>query len=263
MRPVRVVLIALLVGLGGCVGGPQGGESSLPAAAALPVEAAPDPLAAQAELVLGRIAGASAPASLPREAMVAELVRAAGEVADPVRLRQEAEGLVDGAIAAVTRTGPAHASSLQQQAVRGVASQFAARVRGAPGAPAVVNVPGGAGVAVDWATIGGFAYTEGMTLPAPVLALDGQRVSVRGALLPLEEREGEVWYLLVESLWDCCFGKAPDLHQAIVVRLQGLPHHSGAPVQVTGSLAVGEDRDAEGYVSSVYRLDAVHVVRLP
>jgi hypothetical protein len=247
----------------GCVGGPQGGEPGLPAVSAPVAAAAPDPLALRAEAALAQIAGAAAPDALPRDALIAGLVEAAGSGADAARVRAEATRLVDDAIAAVRRVGPAHASAMQAQAVRGVAGQFAARVRGAPGAPAVVNVPGGAGKSVDWATLGGFPYVEGAELPAAVQALDDQRVSLRGALLPLEEVDGEVWYLLVESLWDCCFGKAPELHQAVVVRLRGLPHHSGAPVQVTGQLSVGEDRDADGYVSSVYRLEAAQVVLLP
>jgi len=254
-------LIPLL--LAACVGGPQGGEPGLPAVSAPAAPAAPDPLAARAEATLAQIAGAVAPDDLPRDALIAGLVEAAGPSADPARVRAASTLLVDDAIAAVRRAGPAHASAMQAQAVRGVASQFAARIRGAPGAPAVVNVPGGAGQSVDWATLGGFPYVEGAALPAAVQVLDGQRVSLRGALLPLEEVDGEVWYLLVESLWDCCFGKAPELHQAVVVRLRGQPHHSGAPVQVTGALEVGEDRDPDGYVSSVYRLDAAHVVLLP
>lgn len=261
MAPLAVVPV-LLGALGGCVGGgPEGAEP--PAWVAEPAPAAlPDPLVEATVAVLSTIAGADAPSSLPREALIQQIVDAGEPGLDPVALRAAAVRLVDAGIAAVVARGPAHGSALQAQAVRGVAAQMARGLRGG-GAPPAVDVPGGVGQLLSWSTLGGFSYTEGMALPAAVLALDGQRVSVQGALLPLEEVEGEVWYLLVESLWDCCFGKPPELHQAMVARLHGQSPRSGQVVQVTGTLSVGEDRDADGYVSSVYRLDAAQVVPLP
>ena len=247
---------------GGGVGAPEG--SAPPLWVAVPAPAAqPDRLVEATVSALLTIANSAEPSALPRDSLIQQIVDAGEPGLDPVGLRAAAVRLVDAGIAAVVAKGPAHASALQSQAVRGVASQMARGLRGGAGAPPAVSVPGGVGQLVGWGTLGGFAYTEGAPLPAAVRQLDGQRVSVQGALLPLEEVDGEVWYLLVESLWDCCFGKAPELHQAIVVRLNGQDPRSGQVVQVTGALSVGEDRDTDGYVSSVYRLAAAHIVPLP
>lgn len=257
------LLFGALGAAGGCVGGgPEAAAPPMLVAEPAPA-AAPDPLIEATVSALTAIATAGEPASLPRDALIQQIVDAGEPGLDAVGLRTAAVRLVDAGIAAVIARGPAHASALQAQAVRGVAGQMARGLRGGGGAPPAVDVPGGVGQLVGWGALGGFDYVEGVALPAAVLRLDGQRVSVQGALLPLEEVDGEVWYLLVESLWDCCFGKAPDLHQAVVARLHGQSPRSGQVVQVTGTLSVGEDRDADGYVSSVYRLDAVSVVPLP
>jgi hypothetical protein len=52
------------------------------------------------------------------------------------------------------------------------------------------------------------------------------------------------------------------LHQAVVVRLAPGLKYTAEAVQLTGTLSVGEDKDAQGYVSSVYRLEARHLVLL-
>jgi hypothetical protein len=93
-------------------------------------------------------------------------------------------------------------------------------------------------------------------LPADVRAFDGKDVKAWGYLLQLEGDQ----FLLVQSLWSCCFGTPPDLHEAIVVRCN--PDHAsrfeGRGVRLYGRMEVGPEYD-EGYVTSVYRLDARHV----
>ena len=61
--------------------------------------------------------------------------------------------------------------------------------------------------------------------------------------------------ILLESLWGCCFGGVPDVNQTIVVRLppERAFDYTAAPVLVTGTLEVGEEREGK-FVASLYRL---------
>ena len=59
---------------------------------------------------------------------------------------------------------------------------------------------------VKWEVLGGFEYEEGMALPKPVRDLSGKKVGIAGYMMTLEEVEDIHEFLLVESLWSCCFG---------------------------------------------------------
>ena len=94
---------------------------------------------------------------------------------------------------------------------------------------------------LSWRLLGGFAHKKGQPLPAAVRALDGAEVVIEGYMLTLAETNDIRTFLLVESLWGCCFGKPPDLHQGILVRLISGPplDYLFTPIQVTGRLEVG------------------------
>jgi hypothetical protein len=218
---------------------------------------AADPLEQAAIRVLTEIANSTNPEGLDRVALARELEVAAGSRAGA---KAAAEKLVADAVVSARRRGPAHGSPTQAQAIRGVARRFASNLQSGSVSVPVRAVPGGPGVVVPWRTLGGFAWSDGMTLPPEVSRLNGQKVTLMGNLMLLEEVNGELWYLLVESLWDCCFGQPPELHQAVVVRLGPGLKYTAEAVQLTGTLSVGEDKDAQGYVSSVYRLEARHLV---
>ncbi|MCU0673176.1 MAG: hypothetical protein MUE69_10335 [Myxococcota bacterium] len=116
--------------------------------------------------------------------------------------------------------------------------------------------PAGDWTNAAWPTISGFQYEEGMDLPAGAKALDGKDVKAWGYLLYLEGDQ----FLLVQSLWSCCFGQPPDLHEAIVVRADPnvASRFEGRGVKVYGRMEASEMRE-DGYVTSLYRLDARHI----
>lgn len=119
-----------------------------------------------------------------------------------------------------------------------------------------VKLPDGVKEA-PWSLLGGFTYEEGMKLPKNVTDLQGAKVGLVGYMMTLEEVEDIHEFLLVESLWSCCFGKPPEVHQVVVVTI---PDKKGvdmtpAPLLLTGVLDVGE-RVEDGFVTSVYRLKA-------
>jgi hypothetical protein len=128
-------------------------------------------------------------------------------------------------------------------------------VGASPGADALpITLPDGY-AKLDWKRMGGFRYTEGGELPAEVRALDGQNVGVPGFILTLGETERMHEFILLESLWGCCFGAVPEVNQTIVVRLAA-DHgfdYTAAPVLITGRLEVGEEKQG-GFVASLYRV---------
>ena len=152
-------------------------------------------------------------------------------------------------------------SSLQEGAIAGQARMMARTlITGLGGTVegATAEAPDGEWKNAAWPLLKGFEYEEGMNRPAPVQALDGADVKAWGYLVPLEENQ----YLLVQSLWSCCFGRPPDIHEAIVVRTRtDVSELENSGVQVYGRFEAGEAYE-DGFVTSLYRLDAEHVLPL-
>lgn len=108
---------------------------------------------------------------------------------------------------------------------------------------------------LKWEVLGGFEYEEGMVLPNNVRELDGKKIGIAGYMMTLEEVEDIHEFLLVESLWSCCFGTPPEVHQVLVVNV---PDERGvefttAPILILGEIDVGEEVE-DGFVTSLYRV---------
>ena len=118
--------------------------------------------------------------------------------------------------------------------------------------------PAGEWTPAPWPTLKGFPYEEGATLPPEIKALDGKEVKAWGYLIQLEADQ----YLLVQSLWSCCFGQPPDINEAVVVRTHSdVSQYESQGAQVYGRFEASESYE-EGFVTSLYRLDASHVLPL-
>ncbi|MEO8181402.1 MAG: DUF3299 domain-containing protein [Deltaproteobacteria bacterium] len=151
-------------------------------------------------------------------------------------------------------------SARQRTAISAMAGELTRQllllaVGASPGADALpITLPDGY-AKLDWKRMGGFPYVEGGPLPAEVRALDGQNVGVPGFILTLGDAERMHEFILLESLWGCCFGAVPEVNQTIVVRLAA-DHafdYTAAPVLITGRLEVGEEKQG-GFVASLYRV---------
>ncbi len=108
---------------------------------------------------------------------------------------------------------------------------------------------------VEWKTLGSFEYTEGMTLPEEVRKLHGRKVAVAGYMFTLDEIENIKHFLIVESLWSCCFGVPPNVNQVLEITISGRRgvEYSSLPVMLLGTIEVGEKME-DGFVTSLYRL---------
>ena len=115
----------------------------------------------------------------------------------------------------------------------------------------------------SWTVLGGFDYEEGMALPEAVRSLDGRKVGMTGYMMTLEEVEDIHEFLLLESVWSCCFGIPAQLNQVILVDVVGTSgiQFTTWPILCLGRLSVGEEIE-DGFVTSVYRLHAEKVLEI-
>lgn len=160
-------------------------------------------------------------------------------------------------------------TSLQRAALKELARQIAADLwRRLPVGSATVHLGSMVGLAADvevpagymkapFSLIGGFTYEEGMKLPTHIAELQGRKVGMAGYMMTLEEVEDIHEFVLVESLWSCCFGKPPEVHQAVVITIAAKKgvDMTPVPILITGVLDVGEKIE-DGFVTSLYRLKA-------
>jgi hypothetical protein len=116
---------------------------------------------------------------------------------------------------------------------------------------------------VDWKRLGGFSYQQGAPLPADITALGDREVGLPGFMLSLGETDQMSEFVLVESLWGCCFGSVPDVNQTVLVRLAAgqTERYTTGPILVTGTLRVGEERQG-AFVTSLYRIENARVAAL-
>jgi hypothetical protein len=94
-------------------------------------------------------------------------------------------------------------------------------------------------------------------IPASIKRFDGQRVAVRGFMLPLKVEKGKVTELLLmrdQSM--CCFGTIPKINEVVTVKMVG----GGAKpvmdqaVTLFGTMRVGEFTE-NGYLLGIYQLE--------
>ncbi len=176
----------------------------------------------------------------------------------PESRAESSEQLVSDILAQAAETSTMGFDPMQTQAIRGQARVMARTLitqLGGNLGNEDDDAPEGEWEPAAWPVLSSFEYEEGMELPAEVKALDGKNVMAWGYLLYLEDDQ----FLLVQSLWSCCFGRPPDLHEAIVVRADpSNRRYEGRGVRVYGRFEAGEMRE-DGYVTSLYRLDAQHL----
>lgn len=94
-------------------------------------------------------------------------------------------------------------------------------------------------------------------LPPAVDALQGQRVRIRGYILPSFQQRGITQFVLVRDNMECCFGPGALLHDCVVVRMR--PGRSAdfsiRPVAVAGSFRIEELKGPDGKHLAVYAID--------
>ncbi len=185
-------------------------------------------------------------------------ILADAELGTPESRAEATDQLIGNVLAQAAETSGMGFNQMQEQAIRSqarlMARSLVTQLGGSLG-EADTDAPEGDWTPAAWPHLSSFEYEEGMELPPQAKALDEQQVMAWGYLLYLEGDQ----FLLVQSLWSCCFGRPPDLHEAIVIRADPANRrYEGRGVRVYGRFEAGEMRE-DGYVTSLYRLDAAHL----
>ena len=95
-------------------------------------------------------------------------------------------------------------------------------------------------------------------LPESIEGMDGQRIRIRGYILPTPQKRGIQQFVLVRDNQECCFGPGAALYDCILVVMQPgtSAEFSIRPVAVEGRFGISEVRGPDGTHLAIYRLDA-------
>lgn len=109
---------------------------------------------------------------------------------------------------------------------------------------------------VTFDELAGWPYEDGLKgMPKSVRELDGKRVLMTGFMLPIEEVQNIKEFLLVQSLWSCCYGQPPDINGIVrVVMPKGkTTDYYFDPLKIIGRFKV-ESTVIDGYCVDIYQL---------
>jgi len=98
-------------------------------------------------------------------------------------------------------------------------------------------------------------------LPDSVEALAGQRIRIRGYILPTAQKRGIKQFVLVRDNQECCFGPGAAIFDCILVEMEPgeTAEFSIRPVAVEGTFDIQEIRGLDGKHLAVYHLDGESV----
>jgi len=109
-------------------------------------------------------------------------------------------------------------------------------------------------------------YEDGLKgMPKRVRELAGKKVMMTGFMLPIDEVQNIKEFLLVKSLWSCCYGQPPDIHGIVrVVMPKGkTTDYFFDPLKIVGTFKV-EATVLDGYCVDIYQLhvESLEAVKL-
>lgn len=99
-------------------------------------------------------------------------------------------------------------------------------------------------------------YEDGLKgMPKHIRELSGKKVMMIGFMLPIDEVQNIKEFLLVKSLWSCCYGQPPDIHGIVrVVMPKGkTTDYFFDPLKIVGTFKV-EATILDGYCVDIYQL---------
>jgi hypothetical protein len=98
-------------------------------------------------------------------------------------------------------------------------------------------------------------------LPETIEALVGQRIRIRGYILPTAQKRGIKQFVLVRDNQECCFGPGAALYDCILVEMQAgkTAEYSIRPVAVEGTFDIQEVLGLDGKHLAIYHLAAESV----
>ena len=109
-------------------------------------------------------------------------------------------------------------------------------------------------------------YEDGLKgMPKRIKDLSGKKVMMTGFMLPIDEVQNIKEFLLVQSLWSCCYGQPPDIHGIVrVVMPKGKrTDYFFDPLKIVGTFKV-EATMLDGYCVDIFQLEveSLEAIRL-
>jgi hypothetical protein len=101
------------------------------------------------------------------------------------------------------------------------------------------------------------ADTANTQIPATIKSLSGEKISIKGFMLPLKVADGVTTeFLIMKDQSMCCFGTVPKINEWISVKTTGagVKPIMDQPVSMLGTLHVGALRE-NGYLVGIYQMD--------
>jgi hypothetical protein len=114
---------------------------------------------------------------------------------------------------------------------------------------------------LPFATLSNWQYRSGLDgMPEAIQALDGNRVTLTGFMLPIDAVRDIQEFLLVPSLWSCCYGQPPDLNGIVrcVLPADLRLDYQFEPQLVTGTLRIQATIE-NGYCVDIYQLHVTSI----
>lgn len=114
---------------------------------------------------------------------------------------------------------------------------------------------------VPFEEISSWEYKDGLKgMPKRIQKLSGKKILMTGFMLPIDEVENIKEFLLVQSLWGCCYGTPPDINGVVRVVMQGGKRldYEFEPVKIIGEFTVGPTIE-DGFCVDIYQLKATSV----
>jgi hypothetical protein len=97
-------------------------------------------------------------------------------------------------------------------------------------------------------------------LPEAITAMAGQRIRIRGYILPTAQKRGIKTFVLVRDNQECCFGPGAALYDCILIEMKpgNTAEYSIRPVAVEGTFDIKEVKSGDMHLA-IYHLDAESV----
>ena len=123
----------------------------------------------------------------------------------------------------------------------------------------------GMGRVLPFEEIASWPYEDGLKgMPKRLAKLNGKKVMMIGFMLPIDEVENIKEFLLVQSLWSCCYGQPPDINGVVRVVMKGKKRidYEFEPIKIVGKFTVKPTIE-DGFCVDIYQLstDDVEIIK--
>ncbi len=114
---------------------------------------------------------------------------------------------------------------------------------------------------LPFSEIASWPYEDGLKgMPEKLKRLDGKRVLMTGFMLPIDHVENIKEFLLVQSLWSCCYGEPPDINGTVRVIMKGKNRtdYKFDPLELVGTFRI-EVTIEDGFCVGIFQLEVERV----